>query len=122
MCRARAFLTVLGMAAGLVLAKEASMADSPTDQTPDRLVLDGVPEVRYLTDGLCPFALCLKSCLDYLGEECSYTYTLGMSGACFRVSWNTTEWDEGNMDLGRLGPEPFQHGLRAARLKHRFLL
>ena len=102
--------------------KEAKMPEARADEHPKRLVLDGVPKVRYLKDGLCPFALCLKACTDYLRGEYSYGYILAASGACFRMSWNFTEWDEGNMDLGRLGPEPFRHGLRAVGLKHRFLL
>ena len=98
------------------------MADSATGNTPDRLVLDGVPKVRYMKDGMCPFALCLKSCVAHLGADVSYTAILGMSGACFRMNWNHTDWDQGNMDLGRLGPEPFRRGLHAVGLKHRFLL
>jgi hypothetical protein len=102
--------------------KEGKMADPRADQIPERLVLDGVPKVRYLKDGLCPFALCLKSCTDYMGDNYPYHYILAASGACFRMSWNFTEWDEGNMDLGALGPEPFRRGLRAVGLKHTFLL
>jgi hypothetical protein len=98
------------------------MTDSGSGEAPERVVLDGVPKVRYLEDGLCPFALCLKSCTDYLGRDCSYNDILAASGACFRMSWNFTEWDEGNMDLGALGPEPFRRALRAVGLKHRFLL
>lgn len=92
------------------------------DESAARFVLDGVPRFTYLNDGLCPFALCLKSCTDFLRESYSYNYILGTSGACFRMSWNYREWDEGNMDLARLGPEPFRHALRAVALKHRFLV
>ena len=98
------------------------MTDARATQMPERIVLDGVPKVRYFKDGMCPFALCLKSCMDSLGEQYSYDYILGASGACFRMSWNHTKWDEGNMDLGRLGPEPFRRGLRAVGLEHRFLV
>jgi hypothetical protein len=38
------------------------------------------------------------------------------------MSWNYTEWDEGNMGLGHLGPEPFRRGLRAVGLKHTFVV
>ena len=112
-------------------AKERAIAASPArevkmkpaaDAAGKRLVLEDVPKVRYFADGMCPFALCLKSCSDYLGGAYTYNYILGASGACFRMSWNHTQWDEGNMDLGRLGPEPFRRGFRAVGLKVRFLL
>ena len=99
--------------------KEAKMPSTRADR---RLVLDGVPKVRYFKDGMCPFALSLKCLTDYLGEDYSYRYILGTSGACFRMSWNYTMWDEGNMDVGRLRPEPFRRGLKAVGLKHRFLV
>lgn len=102
--------------------KEAEMKNPGADETPERVVLDGVPKVRYFKDGMCPFALCLKVWTDFLGQDFSYNYILGTSGACFRMTWNFTEWDEGNMDLARLGPEPFRHAFRAVGLEHRFLL
>ena len=91
-------------------------------QAPTRLILEGVPKVRYIQDGLCPFALCAKACVDFLGTGHTYGHILAASGACFRMSWNHTKWDEGNMDLGRLGPEPFRRGLRAVGLGHEFIL
>ena len=102
--------------------KEAEMKNAGADEAPQRMVLDGVPKVRYFRDGMCPFALGLKCLTDFLGEDYFYGYILGASGACFRMAWNHTTWDCGNMDLGRLGPEPFRHGLRAVGLRHRFLL
>jgi len=96
------------------------MADA--DMPPPRVVLEGVPKVRYFKDGICPFALALKSCTDFLGMDHSYNYVLATSGACFRMSWNVTRWDEGNMDVSQLGPEPMRQGLRAVGLKHRFLV
>ena len=110
------------VAVGAEPRKEAVMENSGADGIPRRVVLEDVPKVRYFKDGMCPFALSLKCLTDHMGEDYSYTYILGTSGACFRMTWNFTEWDEGNMDLGRLGPEPFRHGFRAVGLKHRFLL
>jgi len=75
-----------------------------------------------MKDGMCPFALCLKSLTDYLGEDYSYSYILGTSGACFRMSWNHQEWDEGNMDVQHLGAEPFRQAFRAIGYKHGFVL
>lgn len=89
---------------------------------PARLVLEGIPQPRYLQDGLLPFALCLKCCSDYLGNDYTYRHILGCSGACFRMSWNYRHWDGGNMDLGRLGAEPFRRGLQSVGLKGEFLV
>jgi len=102
--------------------RETEMQDAGADKAPKRVVLEDVGKVRYFKDGMCPFALSLKVCTDFLGQDYSYNYILGTSGACFRMSWNHQEWDEGNMDLGRLGPEPFRRGVRAVGFQHRFLV
>jgi hypothetical protein len=87
-----------------------------------RKTLDGVPRFRYIKDGFNPFALCLKSCLTYLDNPRAYGQLVADSGACFRMAWNHTEWDEGNMDLAHLGPEPFRRGLQCAGYRPRFLV
>ena len=71
--------------------EETKMTDARATEPPQRIVLDGVPKVRYFKDGMCPFALSLKCCMDFLGGGYSYDYILGTSGACFRMSWNYTE-------------------------------
>lgn len=102
----------LGQQATIAAEQRKEREISSAGETPRRLVLDGVPKVRYFKDGMCPFALSLKCLTDYLDGDYSYGYILGTSGACFRMAWNYTQWDCGNMDLGRLGPEPFRQGLR----------
>jgi hypothetical protein len=87
-----------------------------------RRVLDGVPGFRYILDGFNPFALCLGSCLKYLGFPRPYGELVACSGAAFRMAWNHTGWDEGNMDLSRLGPEPFRRGVQCAGYRPRFLV
>ncbi|MBT5612228.1 MAG: GNAT family N-acetyltransferase [Lentisphaerae bacterium] len=87
-----------------------------------RKVLDSVPGFRYIKDGFDPFALCLKSCLTHLGEPRPYGGLVADSGACFRMAWNHTKWDEGNMGLGHLGPEPFRRGMQCAGYRPRFLV
>ena len=81
--------------------KEAGMAKLPNDQAPSRKVLEDVPKVRYIKDGLYPFALALKSCVDFLGGGYSYDYILGASGACVRMSWNCMTRSEGTTRWNR---------------------
>lgn len=111
-----------GSATAAARLKEPRMQGSRDDAAPSRLVLDGVPQVRYFKDGICPLALAVKSCTDFPGMNYSYNYVLATSGACFRMSWNYTRWDAGNMDTSHLGPEPMRQALRAVGLKHRFLV
>ena len=115
-------LLAVGAAAHAAQPKEPKMAEARADQPPPRVVLEGVPKVRYFKDGICPLALAVKSCTDFLKMDHSYTHVLATSGACFRMAWNATRWDEGNMDTSHLGPEPMRQVLRAVGLKHRFLL
>jgi len=87
-----------------------------------RRVLDGVPGFRYVQDGLNPFALCLGSCLTHLGAPQPYGELVAYSGAAFRMAWNHTGWDEGNMDLSHLGPEPMRRGVQCAGYRPGFLV
>ena len=121
----RSILLTIAAAATLASAaepKELKMANARADHPPPRVVLEGVPKVRYFKDGICPLPLAVKSCTDFLGMSHSYNYILATSGACFRMAWNHAEWDEGNMDTSHLGPEPTRQVLRAVGLKHRFLV
>ena len=87
-----------------------------------RRVLDGVPGFRYIQDGLNPFALSLNAGLSYLGEPRAYGDLMADSGACFRMAWNHTGWDEGNMDLSHLEPEPVRRGVQCAGQGLRFYM
>jgi len=52
-----------------------------------RRVLDNVPPVSYRqTD--CTYAAALTSAMQYLGEDVSYEYVMGVSGGAFRLLWH----------------------------------
>jgi len=80
-------------------------------------ILQGVPRVHYgAFGGITPFPVCLKAVLDYLGDAMDYTYAIVASGAAFRLVWDTTEWNGGNVDimLAYNEPEiPFRNGIMA---------
>ena len=71
-------------------------------RAPERSILEGVEKVGYHVDGryyFTPFAACLRACMAYLGQSYTYEYIMGMSGAAFRLMWNSTMWDGGNVDI-----------------------
>lgn len=61
-------------------------------------ILLGVPRVQYCPEELTPFPACLKACANYIGIDVSYDYTMAASGAAFRLTWDETEWNLGNVD------------------------
>ena len=63
------------------------------------MVLYGVPKVGYGIDGCTPYPICLKAVANYLGEDVDYAYILAMCGAAFRLTWDTLEWNLGNVDV-----------------------
>lgn len=66
----------------------------------DSTILYGVPEVKWGTyGGNTPYPICLKACLDYLGEDISYEYVMVSGGAAFRLTWNEEKWDLSNVDI-----------------------
>jgi hypothetical protein len=81
-----------------------------------RCILENVPKVGYHIDNqyyFTPFAACLRSCLAYFGEDYTYPYILGMSGASFRLMWNTKNWDGGNVDIMLMAEDPVEPIRRA---------
>lgn len=79
-------------------------------------VLYGVPRVSYAKEGCTPFPLCIRSCAEYLGIPVTYTRAMAESGAAFRLAWNTSCWDGGNVDVIFTFDEPdkiFCCGLRS---------
>jgi hypothetical protein len=93
-----------------------------------RVVLEGVPAVGYHEhDGkveLCPFPACLKTCLEYMGEQVAYEYIMGTSGAAFRLLWNPEEWDGGNVDtlvMSEYPLEPHRRAFEAVGYTYEFL-
>ncbi len=65
----------------------------------DQAILLGVPRVEYGANGITPFPMCLKACANYLGQDVSYDYVMAASGAAFRLTWCTTHWSFGNVDV-----------------------
>ena len=66
----------------------------------DSTILYGVPKVQWgAYGGNTPYPVCLKACLDYLGEDVSYEYVMVSGGAAFRLTWNETTWDLSNVDI-----------------------
>lgn len=61
-------------------------------------ILLGVPRVQYCPEGLTPFPSCLNACANYMGIDVTYDYTMAASGAAFRLTWDETEWNLGNVD------------------------
>lgn len=104
------------------ISQEESIMD--ISRTQGSCILHGVPKVEYQSGECTPFASCLKSCLSYLGQEISYSYLMAASGASFRLRWNTTCWDGGNVDLLNIFDNPmeaFQHSFIAAGRNYRIL-
>ena len=69
------------------------------EMTEDSTILYGVPQVGYSACGVTPFPMCLKACANYLGQDVSYDYTMAASGSGFRLIWDTTCWNGGNVDV-----------------------
>ncbi|WP_068786473.1 RNA polymerase subunit sigma-24 [Paenibacillus phocaensis] len=62
-------------------------------------ILYGVPRVEFGAAGITPFPMCLKASANYLGQEVSYDSILAGCGAAFRLTWDTTAWNGGNVDV-----------------------
>jgi AraC-like DNA-binding protein len=68
--------------------------------TDNSVVLYGVPRVGYgVYEGCTPYPICLKACANYLGEDIDYDYTMAVCGAAFRLVWDVTCWNAGNVDV-----------------------
>ena len=65
----------------------------------DSCILYGMPKVEYRCGECTPFISTLKACLNYMGQDISYSYLMAASGASFRLRWNTTCWNGGNIDI-----------------------
>ena len=72
----------------------------------EQAILLGVPKVEFSGDGITPFARCLKACANYLGMDTGYDYVMAASGAAFRLTWDTTKWEGGNVDVSFTFDDP----------------
>ena len=86
-------------------------------------VLYGVPKVGYGVYGCTPLPICLKAAANYLGEDIGYDYAMVSCGAAFRLAWDETGWNGGNVDVMLAFDDPaapFRYGIEA--LGRRFSL
>ncbi|HEX3045969.1 MAG TPA: helix-turn-helix domain-containing protein, partial [Bacillota bacterium] len=88
----------------------------------DSCILYGVPKVQYCAEELTPFPSSLKACLNYLGQEISYTYLMAASGAAFRLRWNPACWDGGNVGIEFIYTNPTEAYERSFQAAHRDFL
>ncbi len=63
------------------------------------VILYGVSKVEYGVNGCTPYPMCLRSCANYLGQDLSMDFTMVSSGTAFRLTWDTTSWNGGNVDV-----------------------
>lgn len=87
-------------------------------------VLYGVPRVHYGAFGGCtPYPICLKAVANYMGIHLEYEDAIVQCGAAFRLVWDTTAWNGGNVDVLLAFDDPttvFKSGIEA--LGYEFLL
>lgn len=63
-------------------------------------ILYGVPKLAHgMFGGSTFYPICLKACMEYLGEDIEYDFASVCNGAAFRFVWNTVQWDLSNIDL-----------------------
>lgn len=62
---------------------------------------------------LTPFPSSLKAALAYMGEEYTYEYLMGTSGVAFRMVFNPSRWDAGNVDIIFTAKDAIQPFMRA---------
>jgi len=108
MAREKLSAGVYGVA--LTASKQERMNhDMKKENNPNETVLYGVPKVHYgAYHGCTPYPICLKACANYLGEDIPYHTVMALSGAAFRLTWNTKEWDGGNVDIAFAFDDPLR--------------
>lgn len=62
-------------------------------------ILYGISKVEYGSNGCTPFPMCVKSCANYLGQDIGIDFSMVASGAAYRLTWDTTSWNGGNVDV-----------------------
>ncbi len=84
-----------------------------TVKTKDSCILYGVPRVAYTFEGCTPFCVSMKACLNYMGQQVDYAYIMAITGTAFRLRWNTSCWDGGNVDIMNIYEDRFEAFHRA---------
>lgn len=106
------------------VSPEETMTDAVTEKTDDSCVLFGVQKVQYTYEESTPFPAVLRSCLNYMGQDIRYARLMAATGAAFRLRWNLTQWDGGNVDIMNIyekREEAYIRGFQAAGREWRFL-
>lgn len=91
----------------------------------DSCILLGIPKVEYTWEECTPFPSCLKSCLNYMGQDINYGYLMAASGAAFRLRFSKKFWDGGNVDITYIyedSTEAFKRSFEAAGRDYKFLM
>jgi hypothetical protein len=55
----------------------------------------------------------MKACLNYMGQQIDYAYIMAITGAAFRLRWNTIGWDGGNVDIMNIYEDRYEAFRRA---------
>ena len=80
-------------------------------------ILRGIPKAHYgAFGGITPFPICLKCVSDYLGDPLDYTFAIIACGGAFRLTWDTVDWNGGNVDISHTYNDfetPFRNGITA---------
>ncbi len=103
---------------------EAETMTKRFEKNMESCILYGVPKVEYTYDECTPFPSCLKSCLNYMGQQADYSSLMAVSGAAFRLRWNMDRWDGGNVDIQYVYEDPleaFRRSFQAVGRKVRML-
>jgi hypothetical protein len=85
---------------------EEQMMNKEQIKGSDSCILYGVHEVKYCYEEATPFPACLRSVLNYLGQEIDYCSLMATTGASFRLRWNRDIWDGGNVDVQVIYEDP----------------
>ena len=112
--RRRILTGVFGpMVLNLSQISEVDSMMNNTVKTKDSCILYGVPRVAYTFEGCTPFCVAMKACLNYMGQQVDYAYIMAITGAAFRLRWNTSCWDGGNVDIMNIYEDRFEAFRRA---------
>ncbi len=82
-------------------------------KTKDSCILYGVPKVAYSFEECTPFCAAMRACLNYMGQQIDYAYIMAITGAAFRLRWNTKYWDGGNVDIMNIYEDRYEAFRRA---------
>lgn len=85
----------------------------------ENIILSDIEQVKYSS-----LPVCIKAVLDYLGDDVSYSYIMAVTGAAFRLVWNTACWNRNNVDLYHIFTEcnaMYKLGARALGREFSFL-